>query len=164
MILPMPDCRMLAAISMLALFSCKTKEASRELPPATNLLPTATEVFELRSKCAALGHKIMEDNTIGSALTQEQLSHYSPETNHCYVKLDVHTANLAIPQDQFLRDEYLFDGQTQEMLASASWKGDKKSAYILSDSLRHFAHDPVFPTYDEVDAMMTKFMAEDRRP
>jgi hypothetical protein len=106
----------------------------------------------------------MEDNLIGSALAQEALSHYSPESNHCYVKLDVHTANLSTPREQYLQNSYLFDGQTHEMLASASMKGEQKWANIFSASLTKLAHDPAIPTYAEVDSMIDKFMAEDRKP
>lgn len=106
----------------------------------------------------------MDENIIGSALAQDQTSHYSPETNRCYVKLEVHTADLSTPQDKFARDEFLFDGQTKELLLTASWKGNQKSAVIASDSLRKFFKDPVLPSYDEADALIEKFMAEDRKP
>jgi hypothetical protein len=54
--------------------------------------------------------------------------------------------------------------QTKELLASTSWKGGHESGFIFSDSLKKFAHDPVIPTYQETDAMIEKFMAEDRKP
>jgi hypothetical protein len=47
--------------------------------------PTVTEVFNLRSKCAALGDKIMEDDFVSSNLSKSNLSHYDPQTNRCYV-------------------------------------------------------------------------------
>jgi hypothetical protein len=106
----------------------------------------------------------MEDNLIGSALAQEELSHYTPESNRCYVKLDVHTADLSKPREQYTQSSYLFDGQTHEMLASTSMKGEQKWAHIFSASLTKFAHDPAIPTYEEVDSMIDKFMAEDRKP
>ncbi len=126
--------------AVLILCSCQPKDADRQ---PSNRLPTATEVFELRSKCAALGEKIMEDNLIGIALAQEQLSHYSPETNRCYVKLEVHTANLATPQENYVKHDYFYDGQTKEMLATTTWSNGGKSrvAMIFSDSLKKFVHD-----------------------
>jgi hypothetical protein len=56
--------------------------------------PTATEIFNLRSKCAEFGEKIMNENIIGIALAQEQVSHYDPKSNRCYVELTVHTADM----------------------------------------------------------------------
>jgi hypothetical protein len=44
--------------------------------PAVASPPTATEIFDLRTKCAELSHKIMEKNVIGSALAQDVASHY----------------------------------------------------------------------------------------
>src|SRR5207253_8552320 len=55
---------------------------------------SATEVFNLRSKCAELGEKIMKNTVIGDELKKEQLSHYEPKTNRCYVRLTVWKANL----------------------------------------------------------------------
>src|SRR3990172_1063562 len=64
--------------------------------------PTATEVFRLRSECAKLGEKILENNTVGSAVTQSQVSHYDPQTNRCYVELTVQTADLGTPASDWL--------------------------------------------------------------
>jgi hypothetical protein len=35
-------------------------------------LPTATEVFRLRSLCAGLGDRILEDSAVGTALTHDR--------------------------------------------------------------------------------------------
>ena len=155
--------RLASFAAMLVLCACQPKEAV-EKPPPSFRPPTATEVFDLRSKCVALGEKIMQDNLIGIALAQEQLSHYNLETNHCYVKLEVHTANLSTPQEQFLRETYLSDGQTRELLATSYSMGTKQWGNIFPDSLRKFAHDQAMPTYQETDALIDKFMAEDRKP
>jgi len=152
-----------AVLAALLVGSCQTQN-SADKQPSYSRLPTATEIFDLRSKCAAQGEKVMEENFIGNALAQEQTSRYSPETNRCYVKLDVHTANLNTPQENFTRDEFLFDGQTKELLLSASWRGNQKSSVIESDSLRKFFKNPALPSYDEADAVIDKFMAEDRKP
>ena len=77
--------------------------------------PTATEV------CAELGEKIMEENDIGMALSQ--VSRYDPRTNRCYVELIVLTADFTKSKGVFHR--YLFDGQTKELLASASRDNDR---------------------------------------
>ena len=83
-------------------------------------------MFALRSKCVELAQQILDENVIGSALTQTQDSHYEPRTNRCYVKLTVHMADL----ERF--EEYnhtlLYDGQTRELLASISNDHGKHTA------------------------------------
>jgi hypothetical protein len=160
----MHDYRLLAAGFVIALCSCKTTDPPKEVPVATNQLPTATEVFDLRSKCAALGQKILDENLIGSALAQEQISHYSSESSRCYVKLDVHTADLTTPKENYLQNVYLFDGQTHELLASASAQGEQQWGSIFAVGLKGFAHDPLLPTHDEVNALIDNLMEQDRRP
>ncbi len=144
--------------------SCRQQSRPADTQPAPNRLPTATEVFDLRSKCTALGEKIMSENIIGNALTQDQISRYNPETNHCYVKLEVSTADLSTPQDRFIRDDFLYDGQTKELLATAYWDGNRKSAEVFSESLQRFVHDSALPSYDETVSLMDRFVAEERKP
>ncbi len=147
--------------AFLALASCRQAEVPPK-PAATKL--SATELFALRTKCAALGEKILQDNSISPALTHEQVSHYNTETGHCYVKLEDHTANPDSAEN-YMSDEVLYDGQTGERLASASMQGkDKKSAWISSTSLQHFAHDSAYPPYEEARDLIDKFVAEDRKP
>jgi hypothetical protein len=150
--------------AVLAASSCRQQERSADNQATYNRLPTATEVFDLRSKCAALGDRILSENVIGSALTQDQISHYSPATNHCYVKLEVFTSDLTTPREKFIRDDFLYDGQTKETLASAYWDGNRKSGIIYSDSLKTFVHDPTLPSYEKTVALMDRFVAEDRKP
>lgn len=110
-----------------------------------------------------MGDRILSENRIGPALTQDQVSHYNPGTNHCYVKLEVSTADLRTPQERFIRDEYLYDGQTKELLADAYWEGNQKSAMIFSASLKKLVDSSV-PTYQETDDLIDQFLAEDRKP
>jgi len=104
-------------------------KASTVPTPATSPPATASEVFHLRTECAHLGQKILEGNVIGVALTQDQVSHYDPQTNRCYVQLTVQTADLSKPTDYF--STYLYDGQTGEVLAYARVEHDKKSAIVF---------------------------------
>ena len=50
------------------------------------------------------------------------------------------------------------------MLATTSSKGEKRWGSIFSDGLKQFVKDPILPTYEETDALIDKFMAEDRKP
>ena len=76
--------------------------------------PSATEVFNLRSKCAELGEKILEEQPMNLGTIPSQVSHYDPRTNRCYVELTV------VTDDVNTLHRYLFDGQTKEMLAHAA--------------------------------------------
>jgi len=122
--------------------------------------PTATEIFHLRSECAALGEKILENNVVGSALAQSQVSHYEPRTNRCYVELTVQTADLTKPQDTM--DRFLYDGQTGEMLAVARIGKGKRHGMVYDKQ-----HEPDYSTNDagfgEASAYIDDRMADDRK-
>lgn len=117
--------------------------------------PSATEIFNLRSRCAALGEKIMNENVIGSALTQSQTSHYSPKTNRCYVELDVNMADLNRYNEYAAR--YLYDGQTGEMLAwCKKEKGDSMTGFIFGGKIEQ-------NTYLDASMKIDAEMADDRK-
>jgi len=117
--------RLMVTALLLFLCSCDTppKPIPSDVAASTFRAPSATELFDLQSKCTVIGQKIMEDNLIGNALTQEQVSHYNPKDNRCYVRLTVHTANLAQPREKYTEEDSLYDGQVGEMLAYVSYKG-----------------------------------------
>jgi len=117
--------------------------------------PTATEVFNLRSKCAEFGEKVLNGNSIGPALTQEQVSHYDPKTNRCYVELWVHMADLTKFQDYEAR--YVFDGQTGEMLASAQNKKGVKTGFVQGGNV-----DSVLD-FNAATLKIDGLMADDRK-
>jgi hypothetical protein len=73
----MGENKMNTSIVALVLLAASTSSAVAQ-QQRTHQLPTATEVFNLRSRCAALGERMLEENVIGSALTQSQISHYEP--------------------------------------------------------------------------------------
>jgi hypothetical protein len=93
--------------------------------------PTATEVFNLRSKCAELGEKIVKNTVVSDALQKEQVSHYEPKTNRCYVQLTIWSANLTNGDENF--EESLLDGQTGQVLAKIRRENGKKSGIIYVD-------------------------------
>jgi hypothetical protein len=151
----------LFALSVLLFFSgCQKPSAT--VPPADVLSfrsPTATEVFNLRSKCAELGEKIMKNTAISEAMKKDQLSHYEPKTNRCYVQLTVWNADLAKGDDYF--QQYLFDGQTGQVLAAIRREKGVRSGDISIDP------SPLNGNSDELylDASMfiSKMMADDRQ-
>jgi hypothetical protein len=110
--------------------------------------PTATEVFDLRSRCAALGEKLLKDNfTSGS-----QLSHYNPTTNRCYVELTAGSALLG---------RSLYDGQTKELLAYTINNNGHRSGEIHDRQHQTTRPEQNFG-WDNATAYIDKMMAEDR--
>jgi len=63
-----------------------------------------------------------------SALAQDQVSHYDPKTNRCYVELDVHQADLTRLDEYSAR--YLHDGQTGEILAWSQSKNGVQTGFV----------------------------------
>jgi hypothetical protein len=121
-------------------------------------LPTATEVFNLRSKCAALGEKILEDNFLGRSLTQSQVSHYDPQTNRCYVELTVQSADLD-PTHYYPR--VLFDGQTKEMLAFTKIEKGKKGGLVYDR--QHQSGSLSNAGWDDATEYIDEMIKDDRR-
>jgi hypothetical protein len=152
------------AAAGLSLASCRQQSAPASGETAYNRLPSASEVFDLRSKCAALGEKLLAENAVGSALDQDQVSRYSPETNHCYVKIEVYSSVLTTPPDSFVTRKYLYDGQTGELLATTAKKGSVESANVLSEALKKFVQDPIQPSFEETNVLIDKFVSEERKP
>ena len=151
----------LFALSVLLIFS-GCQKSSAPIPPVDAPAfrsPTATEVFNLRSKCADLGEKILKTTVIGEALKKEQVSHYEPKTNRCYVQLTVWNPDLAKGEDYF--QQYLLDGQNGQVLAAIHREKGTRSGEISIDP------SPLSGNPDElyVDASLfiSKMMADDRQ-
>jgi hypothetical protein len=94
-------------------------------------LPTAADadVVQLSSTCAALGQQILEGNIISSGIYQEQFSRYSARTNRCYVEMRIQAGDLEKHSDRV--GQYLYDGQTKELLAFAQIQNGKKSGRVF---------------------------------
>lgn len=105
----------------------QAKESTPQ-PISTFRMPTATEVFHLRSECATLGKKIMEENTSGNSnYYEEQVSHYNPETNRCFVEVNHQIATSELP---YKLHRSLYDGQTGELLATFEVSCPTTDGYI----------------------------------
>lgn len=152
----------LLAASAALLVSCGGQGSPQKqaASPEVNPRPTATEVFHLRSECAQLGQKILDGNVVGTALTQSQLSRYDPGTNRCYVQLTVQTADLTKPI-QYLAN-YLFDGQTGEMLATAKLENGKRSGIVFGVAPPDDFKNNPDTFYNQAMDFMDKKMKDDR--
>ncbi len=92
-------------------------------------LASITEEAQFRSACTASGEQILAANFIRAAISQDQVSRYSPRTSRCYVEMRVQTLD---PQEQSERfGRFLYDGQTKELLAFAEIKDGKKSGRVF---------------------------------
>jgi hypothetical protein len=103
--------------------------------PQTRLskLPSATDVFNLRTKCAKLGQELDDEMIHGSAISRDTLSNYSIKENRCYVTLN----DLDGGPSRWHSLRGLYDGQTEELLASAEETNHNKSTehgIIFTDS------------------------------
>jgi hypothetical protein len=120
--------------------------------------PATTADVQLRSACAARGEQILEGNFIRSAVYQEQFSRYSPSTNRCYVEMRVQTGDLDENSDRFA--QYLYDGQTREMLAFAQIQNGKKSGKVFD--LHHRTTSFENAGWDDASEYIYTMMAGDR--
>ncbi len=119
---------LILASSVLCAGCCgKCPAPAKAEPTPTYQLPTAAEVFRLRSECARLGEKILEDNAIGPMLNQLQVSNYNARTNRCYVELTVMSNGDTVPPQSH---STLYDGQTRELLASIKSSGPNVSGMV----------------------------------
>jgi|SRR5579883_803210 len=137
--------------------SPSTSAASADAPAF--LAPTATEVFDLRTKCAELGEKIMKNAAARSDLKKEELSHYDPKTNRCYVRLTIRSANANQGDEDF--QQYLYDGQTGQMLAAIRRQNGVKSGDIYSDPPP--SQGGPEEMYVDASIFISQMMADDRQ-
>jgi hypothetical protein len=115
--------------------------------------PSATEVFNLRSRCAELGQKFVDDLVVGSALTKSLTSRYDSRTNHCYG--DVITESIGTFS---YHNRSLFDLQTGEILAFAKMERGNKVGMVFG-RLSKMDNDLGFTDANEY---IDKMMKEDR--
>lgn len=128
-------------------------------------LPSATEAFNLRRKCAILGQELTEGLVIPRFLGRDGASNYNPNTNRCYVKVHTYTLDLSLPEERREDNEFLYDGQTEEQVISILSTGGRHTAYIISDQLKNkYFHGELNPPYREAESLIDKFMVDDRTP
>jgi hypothetical protein len=160
--------RLTVTVLLLLLCSCErlSKQKQPEAAAQPYRAPTAMELFDLQSKCTAMGENIMRESTIGNALTQEHVSHYNPKDNRCYVKLSISSADLRTPRENYENNDYLYDGQSKEMLAYVTRKGEKKNGMVLDSSLVKLMQEKKQPNTepDYISDLIDSFVTTERRP
>lgn len=108
--------------------------------------------------CAASGEQLLAANTVRAAVYQEQFSHYSVQRGRCYVEMRVEIMASDGQADRFGR--FLYDGDTQELLAFAQIEGGRKSGRVfdLDHRTTTFANDG----WDDACAYIYQKMADDK--
>lgn len=122
--------------------------------------PTATEVFNLRSRCAEQGDKLLQEQRagIGPALYADAKSHYDTKTNRCYVEVDVSTADLTDPK--WTTTQRLYDGQTKENLA---WFETRGPAHADEDKCMEYLGMPINRTCQQINDKISEIMTDTRK-
>ena len=142
--------------------------------------PTASEVFHLRTECAALADKLMhgfEEMTptvpIPTRTTKSYsvASHYEPTTNRCYADLTSFFQTAPVVNGRYVpnskdpwvehRQRALYDAQTKDMLAASFVDGDKRYGNV---------HEPGHPlvagadeSFNDANDYIDGKMADDRK-
>jgi hypothetical protein len=117
------------------------------------------EDVQLRSACAVSAQQILERNFVRSALYQDQFWRYSPSTDRCYVEIRVQTGGLSEYSDRF--GQYLYDGETRELLAFAQIQNGKKSGKVFD--LHHPTKSFDNAGWDDASEYIYTMMAGGRR-
>jgi hypothetical protein len=112
-----------------------------------------------QQRCDASAQQILEGNFVRSALYQEQFWRYSPSTNRCYVEIRVQTGALGEQSDRF--GQYLYDGETRELLAFAQIQNGKKSGKVFD--LHHPTKSFENAGWDDASDYIYTMMAGDGR-
>jgi hypothetical protein len=140
--------------------------------PAKAKLPTVSEVFNLRTKCAQLGQKILDDDLHGSAVSITEVSNYNPQTNRCYVKLEASPADLTAPKDHYYLDTNVYDGQTGELLVFTKyknlpgWEGPGDDKHESKSGMIFYEHKCAAEPcdgYDDAKKEIESLMLDDRQ-
>src|SRR5258705_2418346 len=97
---------------------------------------TATEIFDLRTKCQDIVDKDVREESIGmvgNALTAGVTAHYNPATNRCYARVSVMKilgySPSTVPDNY--RSLALYDAQTRNLLLAGNQAGNARTGRDL---------------------------------
>jgi hypothetical protein len=151
--------RTVLAIMILCCLGCSSAPRSVETsqPGYPNGL-TASEVFDLRTKCAKMVDEQADTlGGVGAALASQVSSHYNPNTNRCYAEI-VNTKNFSYnykehPVPDNYRTTSITDAQTMEQLVFADQEGEK--SYAIDEKTMSSL------SYDQGIARINQLMQDD---
>jgi len=123
--------------------------------------PTATEVFNLRSRCKEIADKKSENFFLGTPETiiiASWTSKYDIKNNRCYVGLFL---KRSIPQMSLETEaRQVYDGQTDDLLAFTQIKNGKKMGMVSDPDHRKTTDENL--GWDDATRYMDKLMADKR--
>jgi hypothetical protein len=120
--------------------------------------PSASEIFRLRTECAALGERVLRVNGPNRpGLDVSQQSNYDAIGNRCYVLLTQMDLN---PGARY-HARYLVDGQTmQHLVMTTSIDGVLEASISLGDPMKSVPRSDLFI---EASSLIDRFMRDDRK-
>lgn len=140
----------------------KLDDGQTPVAPKPEALPyrqaSASEVFNLRTRCAEIAEKMVNDDAHGAAVSITGTSHYNPKTNRCYVLLD----SSGVDDPVKLNHQYLFDGQTKDMLAFSGTANGKQTGTVFADWKRSDPNERNLTPFEQAGDYIREQMSDDR--
>ena len=87
-------------------------------------------------------------NLVGSYWSQTATTNYGVVNHHCYIKLELSAADLSLPREKMKFATYLYDGHTDELLASFEVKGMSEKGGMVYD--QYWGQQPRFRRCSEL--------------
>jgi hypothetical protein len=112
-----------------ALVGCTRVQPCVQEVQRASKLPSATEVFNLRTKCAEFGNRIDKGTTAHNLQNHSTLSHYDVQRNICFVEVN------NIYRMTFREERSLYDGQTDDILALTTRADKVETGTVYSRNL-----------------------------
>lgn len=124
------------------------REEVARLKATKQQLPSATELFDLRAKCNAMGDALLKEQYFGNGLfTVSQVSRYDIKSGRCFV-------DLRSTGSGFFFHRKLYDGHTKALLADQShFQDGTKNGVVFNDT--------AISGFDAVGEYITKMMIEE---
>ncbi len=147
--------RTIIAFTAIVVMGCAQSRAQNSPQAQDSRRPSATEVFELQGKCAALVDKMHPDFARESALSVQYKSHYSGWRNRCYV--EIYTMKnfdfkSSVPYDYV--SDVVSDAQTHDILVVAHQSNEKSYG-------RDWLMDESLVTFEQALAKIHRLMTEE---
>lgn len=147
--------RTIIAIIAIVIAGCAQSRAQNSPQAQDSRRPSATEVFELQGKCAALVDKMHPDFARESALSVQYKSHYSGWRNRCYVEtytMKNFDFKSSVPYDYV--ENVVADAQTHDLLVVAHQSNEKSYG-------RDWLMDESLVTFEEALSKIHRLMTEE---
>jgi hypothetical protein len=135
--------RTIIVVLVVVITGCVQADAQTSPQSQNSHRPSATEIFELQGKCAALVDKMAQRGEFAEkpAFSMQYKSHYSGWRNRCYVET-ITVKNVALKSsvpDDFVED-VVADAQTHERLVAAHQNNEESYGmdWLMDGSLVTF--------------------------